>query len=94
MLVTWSFRKRRSLIQAFYPRAWLIFYACYLVGTICFWDVRFLAPFIFIAILVLLTSGVSWREIRRAFLFIVGFILVFTFLTFLTGRGGSEVYQQ
>jgi energy-coupling factor transport system permease protein len=43
---------------------------------------------------VLLTSGVTWKEIRRAFLFIIGFVLVFTILTFLTGRGGSEVYKQ
>ncbi|MGH2521939.1 MAG: energy-coupling factor transporter transmembrane component T family protein, partial [Anaerolineales bacterium] len=30
----------------------------------------------------------------RAFLFIGGFIVFFSFLTFLTGRGGQEVYQQ
>jgi len=94
MLVTWRYRKRKSLIQAFDPRAWLIFYACFLAGTLCFWDIRFLAPFILIAILVLVTSGLKWHEIRRAFLFIVGFVIVFTVLTFLTGRGGSEVYKQ
>lgn len=38
-------------------------------------------------------SGVSWRESRRAFLFIIGFIFFFAILTFLTGRGGSEVYE-
>jgi len=43
---------------------------------------------------VLFTSGVKWQEIRRAFLFIVFFIFFFSILTFLTGRGGSEVYEQ
>ena len=95
MLVAWRYRKReKSFIQSFDPRAWLIFYACILVSTLAFWDVRFLAPFFVLAWFVLLTSGVKWHEIRRAFLFISAFILVFAFLTFLTGRGGTEVYEQ
>jgi energy-coupling factor transport system permease protein len=94
MLVTWRYRERKSLIQWFDPRAWLIFYGCYLVSTLMFWDARFLAPFTLIALIVLFTSGIRWNEIRRAFLFIIGFIIIFTFFTFLTGRGGSEVYKQ
>jgi len=94
MLVAWRYRERKSLIQWFDPRAWIIFYGCFLVCTLFFWDVRFLLPFFVIAILVLVTSGVKWHEIRRAFLFIVGFVFFFAILTFLTGRGSSEVYQQ
>jgi energy-coupling factor transport system permease protein len=94
MLVTWRYRKRKSLIQWFDPRAWVIFYGCYLASTLFFWDIRFLIPFLVISVVVLLTSGVTWKEIRRAFLFIIGFVIIFMILTFLTGRGGSEVYQQ
>ncbi len=94
MLVTWRYRPRKSLIQWFDPRAWLIFYGCYLVATVLFWDIRYLLPLIAIAVITLLTSGMKWTEIRRPFLFIIGFIIFFTFLTFLTGRGGSEVYKQ
>jgi len=94
VLVTWRFRERRSLIQAFDPTAWLIFYACFVASTLFFWDLRVLAGFLLIAVIVVLTSGVSWRESRRAWLFIGGFILFFAFLTFLTGRGGIEVYEQ
>ena len=94
MLVTWQYRKRKSLIQWFDPRAWLIFYGCYLVTTLLFWDIRYLLPLTLIAVVALLTSGLKWREIRRAFLFIVGFVFIFTILTFLTGRGGAEVYKQ
>src|SRR5215216_2673272 len=57
-------------------------------------DIRFLLPFWITAIIVLVTSGVTWKEIRRAFLFILGFVVFFAILTFLTGRGGSEIYTQ
>lgn len=94
MLVSWRYRKRKSLIQWFDPRAWLIFYACFLASTLFFWDVRFLSFFLIIAFIVLFTSDVKWHEVRRAFLFIVGFVVFFATLTFLTGRGGVEVYQE
>ncbi len=95
MLVAWRYRKREnSLIQWFDPRAWVIFYGCFLFSTLSFWDVRFLLPFWVIAFIVLVTSGVTWNEMRRAFLFIIGFVFFFAFLTFLTGRGGTEVYKQ
>ena len=95
MLVAWRYRKREnSFIQKFDPRAWLIFYACYLVAVITFWDIRFLLPFFLFAFYVLLTSGIKWHEIRRAFLFILGFVFFFAILTFLTGRGGVEHYSE
>lgn len=94
MLVTWRYRERNSLIQSFDPRAWLIFYACFLGSTLFFWDVRFLTFFLAIALFFVFTSRISWRESRRAWIFIGGLILVFSFLTFLTGRGGMEVYEE
>lgn len=95
MLVSWRYRKRdKSFIQSFDPRAWVKFYLCFLFSTLFFWDVRFLLPFFLIAIFTLLTSGVRWNEIKRAFLFIGAFITVFALLTFLTGRGGQEVYSE
>ena len=95
MLVAWRFRKReRSLIQWFDPRAWIIFYLCFLFSTLAFWDVRFLLPFFLLSLVVVFTSGVKWSEIRRAFVFIIGFVFFFAILTFLTGRGGTELYKQ
>jgi len=95
MLVAWRYRKRdHSFIQSFDPRAWIMFYGCFLMSTLAFWDVRYLLPFFGIALFVLLTSGVKWHEMRRAFLFIIGFVFIFAFLTFLTGRGGTELYVQ
>src|SRR5512143_1048545 len=95
MLVAWRFRERpRSLIQWFDPRAWIIFYLCFLFSTLAFWDVRFLLPFFAISLIVLFTSRVKWTEMRRAFIFIIGFVIVYAILTFLTGRGGTELYKQ
>ena len=93
MLVTWRYKKRRSIIQFFDPRAWLIFYACFLGGTLMFWDMRYLAFFLGVALLVTFNSGIHWKEMKRAWLFIGGFVLFFSFLTFLTGRGGIELYE-
>jgi energy-coupling factor transport system permease protein len=93
MLVTWRYQKRKSLIQWFDPRAWIIFYVCFMVSTLFFWDLRFQSFFFVISLIVLFTSGVTWKEIRRAFIFIIGFIIIYAFLTFLTGRGGIEAYQ-
>jgi energy-coupling factor transport system permease protein len=92
MLVTWRYRERKSLIQSFDPRAWIIFYACFLAATVVFWDLRFLAVLFGIAILVVLTSGITWKEMSRAWIFIGGFVVFFSLLTFLTGRGGMELY--
>jgi energy-coupling factor transport system permease protein len=95
MLVAWRYRKRdKSLIQWFDPRAWIMFYLCFLFSTLAFWDVRFLLPFFVIALIVVFTSRVKWQEIRRAFIFIIGFVFFFAVLTFLTGRGGTELYKQ
>jgi energy-coupling factor transport system permease protein len=94
MLVTWRYRKRKSLIQSFDPRAWIVFFACFLASTLFFWDFRYLVFFIGIALLVMLTSGISWKESRRAWLFIGGFVVFFSLLTFLTGRGGMELYSE
>lgn len=94
MLITWRYRKRNSLIQNFDPRAWIIFYGCFLVSSVLFWDLRFLAPLLVIALVVVFTSGIKWHEMYRAWLFIGGFVVFFSLLTFLTGRGGMELYTE
>jgi len=47
-----------------------------------------------IAVVSQVTSGLTWSEFRRPLLFIGGFVTIFAILTFLTGRGGTEVYQE
>lgn len=94
MLVTWRYRKRKSLIQSFNPKAWIIFFACFLACTVLFWDFRYLLVFFGMAMLTVLTSGINWKEMRRAWLFIGGFVIFFSVVTFMTGRGGIELYQE
>jgi energy-coupling factor transport system permease protein len=94
MLVTWRYRKRKSLIQSFDARAWVIFYACFLASSLLFWDLRFLTPLLVIALVAIFASGIAWRETYRTWLFVGGFIVFFSVLTFLTGRGGMEFYTE
>jgi energy-coupling factor transport system permease protein len=94
MLVTWRYRPRRSLVQSFDPRGWLLFYACFMAATVMTWDIRLLAFLLAIALFVVATSGIRWHEMRRAWIFIGGFVVFFSVLTFLTGRGGVELYAQ
>jgi energy-coupling factor transport system permease protein len=94
MLVTWRYRRRRSIVQSFDPRAWIIFYLCFMGVVISFWDVRILAVLFLLSLGIVLCSGLTWRETRRAWLFIGGFIFYFSLFTFFTGRGGVEFYNQ
>jgi energy-coupling factor transport system permease protein len=59
-----------------------------------FWDLRYQLFFLAIALFSIQASRIQWREMYRAWLFIGGFIVFFSFLTFLTGRGGMELYTQ
>ncbi|HAD06503.1 MAG TPA: hypothetical protein DCE76_05020 [Anaerolineaceae bacterium] len=94
MLVTWRYKPRKSLIQSFDPRAWIIFFLCYIACSVLFWDLRYLLVLFGMAMLVVFTSGIRFSEMRRAWLFIGGFVVFFSFLTFLTGRGGIELYTE
>ncbi|GIV63529.1 MAG: energy-coupling factor transporter transmembrane component T [Chloroflexota bacterium] len=94
MLVTWRYKPRKSLIQSFDPRAWIIFFGCYIACTVLFWDLRYLLVLFGMAMVVVVTSGIKFSEMRRAWLFIGGFVVFFSFLTFLTGRGGIELYSE
>jgi len=94
MLVTWRYRPRpKSFVQSLDPRAWLIFFACFLVATVMTWDLRLLLPLLAVALFFIFSSRLTWRETRRAWLFITGFVLFFSGLTLLTGRGGMEHYS-
>ncbi len=94
MLVAWRYKQRNSLLQSFDPRAWIIFFICFLASTLCFWDFRFLSFFFIIALTSVFASGIPWKDMSKAWIFIIGFILFFSVLTFFTGRGGMELYDE
>ena len=66
MLVAWRYRKRDSLVQSFDPRAWIIFFICFLCSTLCFWDIRYLSFFLLIALISVFTSGIRWNEMASS----------------------------
>ncbi len=94
MLVTWRYKPRKSLIQSFDPRAWIIFYGCFLASTVLFWDFRYQTALFIITAITVATSGIKFSEMKRAWIFIGGFVVFFSLLTFLTGRGGVELYKE
>lgn len=94
MLVTWRYKPRKSLIQSFDPRAWIIFYGCFLASTVLFWDFRYQAALFILTAITVATSGIKFSEMKRAWIFIGGFVVFFSLLTFLTGRGGVELYME
>lgn len=94
MLVTWRYKPRKSLIQSFDPRAWIIFYGCFLASTVLFWDFRYQVALFVLTAITVATSGIKFSEMKRAWIFIGGFVVFFSLLTFLTGRGGVELYTE
>jgi energy-coupling factor transport system permease protein len=92
MLVTWRYRNLPTLIHRLDPRAKVISFACFVLAALAFWDVRFLAALLAFGILQILLAHIPWRDIRRVWLFIFAVAVLFTVITFLTGRGGFEFY--
>ena len=80
------------MIQSFDPRKWIIFYGCFLASTVLFRDFRYQAVLFIITAITVATSGIKFSEMKRAWIFIGSFVVFFSLLTFLTGRGGVELY--
>jgi len=92
MLVTWSYRYRKSLMEKFDPRARWIFSLAFLFATTIFWDARFLIFFFIIALTWYFSARTRWKETRRGW-YLVSFLL-FTMIvinTIITGGGAGGV---
>jgi energy-coupling factor transport system permease protein len=90
MLVTWRYRPRNSVVESFDPRARWIFSFLILFSLTQFWDIRFLLIFLVVVLLQYVLARVTWTETRRAWLFILIFVVGIVALnTLFTGRGGS-----
>lgn len=94
MLVTWKYKERDTIIQRLDPRARIIFMLCAMFSIIQFWDLRVEILFFCLSLAYYFLARLSWKETRRAWLAIGFMISTFTFLTFLTGRGGTGVYEE
>lgn len=76
MIVSFGYRFRNSLLETFDPRARWIFSFLLLFSIVNFWDIRFLAFFLVISMAQYASARLTWKETRRAWLFIL-------FLTFV-----------
>jgi energy-coupling factor transport system permease protein len=90
MLVTWKYRPRGSVVETFDPRARWIFSFLILFSLTQFWDVRFLLFFLTIVVVQYVLARVTWAETKRAWIFILIFVVGIVALnTLFTGRGGT-----
>ncbi len=75
MLVTWKYRPRGSVVEEFDPRARWIFSFLILIALTQFWDLRFLLFFLFVVMAQYALARVTWAETKRAWLFILIFVV-------------------
>ncbi len=93
MLVAWKYKERGTWYQQLNPRVRLVVILALMLAVIQIWDLRVLLGFFVLASLQYLAAGLTWRETWRIWLVLGSFISFITLLTFLTGRGGLNVFE-
>jgi energy-coupling factor transport system permease protein len=89
MLVTWRYRERGSFIETFDPRARWFFSFLVLFSIVFFWDIRILLCFFALVVIQYILSKLTWKETRRAWIFMLFFIVIIVGLNALiSGRAG------
>ncbi|MBN1248615.1 MAG: energy-coupling factor transporter transmembrane protein EcfT [Anaerolineae bacterium] len=90
MLVTWKYRPRGSVVETFDPRSRWIFSLLMMVALTQFWDIRFLLFFLVVVVVQYVLAKVTWKETRRAWMFILILAVgIIALNTLFTGRGGT-----
>lgn len=91
MLVTWKYHKRNSWLETLDPRTrWLSSFLVLFAMTF-FWDIRFLLFFFVLVLVQYRISKLQWKETRRAWIFILFFIVVIVGINALiSGRAGPS----
>jgi energy-coupling factor transport system permease protein len=89
MLVTWRYRERGSILETFDPRARWYFSFLVLFSIVFFWDIRILLGFFALVMGQYILSKLTWKETRRAWMFMLFFIVIIVGLNALiSGRAG------
>lgn len=92
MIVAFNYRNRESLLERLDPRARWIFSLLVLFAITMFWDVRFLLFFLFLTLGQYFLARLTWRETRRAWLFvffIMGMMVIVNTLITSSGTIGD-----
>ncbi len=93
MLVAWRYKERGTAYQRLNPRVRLLVILALLFAIIQVWDLRVLLSFLAYAALQYASARLTWRETRRTWIVLGPFITFIVLLTFLTGRGGLNVFE-
>jgi len=95
MLVTWRYRERGSFLETFDPRARWFFSFFVLFSIVFFWDIRILLGFFGLVVFQYILSKLTWKETRRAWIFMLFFIVIIVGLNALiSGRAGPPSVLQ
>lgn len=93
MLIAWKYKERGTWYQRLNPRVRLVVILCLMLAVIQVWDLRLLAGFFTAAVIQYFAARLTWRETRVTWLVLGTFIGGITLLTFLTGRGGLNIFE-
>lgn len=93
MLIAWKYKERNTLYQRLNPRVRLLLIFALSLAVIQVWDLRLLLGFLAVAAFQYAAAGLTWRETRVSWLVLGTFISFITLLTFLTGRGGLNIFE-
>jgi energy-coupling factor transport system permease protein len=98
LLATWKYRPRDTFIQRLDPRTRLIFLACVTFGLTVpqIWDIRLIFPIFLISLTLYFLARIEWKDIKRAWIFIIILVVFIVGLNgLLSGRGGpTSVLQE
>lgn len=93
MLIAWKYKERNTLYQRLNPRVRLLLIFALSLAVIQVWDLRLLLGFLAVAAFQYAAARLTWRETRVSWLVLGTFISFITLLTFLTGRGGLNIFE-
>ena len=97
MLATWKYRPRDTFIQRLDPRTRFIFFFSVVLGLTIpeIWDYRIILPLFALSLTLYFLARIEWRDIKRAWIFILVLVVFIVGLNgLLSGRGGpSSVVQ-
>lgn len=90
MLVSFSYRFRNSIIERIDPRTRWIVSLLIMFSVVTMWDVRFELFFFALMVLQVFLSKVTWKETRRAWIFMLILVTMMVIINVLIARGGIQ----
>lgn len=93
MLIAWKYKERGTAYQRLNPRVRLVVILALTFAIIQVWDLRVLLGFLAFSVLQYAVSRLTFGETRVTWTFMGIFVTFIVLLTFLTGRGGLNVFS-